>query len=251
MDLKNLLLEIEKIAKLKGLSRPVICGGVPRDHILKRFNDFNDVDLTTGDKTIHSLAVETVNTFRGPNTSYKKMPDGHARVLIDDLKLDFSSNFIVPGIRLILKKMGIVNPTTMQLEVFSRDFTCNTLLMSMDLKSIYDPTQMGVRDIENKIIRTCLPPEVTLGYDHKRIVRIIYLSSKLQFNVSDDIIEWVKKHPSFIADCRPQYLSKKLQKSLNYDKERTIQLLDRMGVWHYLPPLPDLLPYLSQSPNRI
>lgn len=251
MKLSQLLYLINQVADEKGISTPWVVGGTPRDRLLKSNSPLNDIDLTTGDQGIHYLAKEIAIKFKSKDTSYVVMPDGHARVMLGGLKLDFSSNFRIPGIVDILKQKGINDPTEMQMELYSRDFTCNTLLMSMDLKEIQDPTGEGVKDIQNKIIKTCLEPKITLGYDNKRVARIIYLAAKLKFDVDPSIIEWVKANPSSLANARPQYLTKKLIKAISYDKEKVVALLDEMQLWKYTPPLKELTPYMVNNVGRL
>ncbi len=251
MKFSELLALIQNIATGHNISTPFVCGGVPRDRILKRINNLNDVDLTTGDSTIHSLAKEVFMQLRSPVVNYTLMPDHHARITIGDFKLDFSSNFIVPQIEKLLATRNILNPTSMEQEVFSRDFTCNALLMGLNLKTIQDPTGRGLKDIENKKLITCLPPEITLGLDNKRVVRILYLAAKLNFTVDEEVINWVKKHPQSLSNVKPKYLANKLQKALNYNTELTLHLLDRMNLWHNVPSLPALSSYMSTNINRI
>lgn len=244
MSLGQIFQQLEKISKDNGLSVPWICGGLPRDKVLGRKNDFGDVDLTTGNDDIHILAKELAMI---PGAEYMVFPDGHTSIYIDNKKLDFSSNFNIPGIERILKEAGLDNPTEMQKEMFSRDFTCNSLLLSLDLQEIQDPTGLGMKDIGNKILNTVLPANFTLGYDNKRIVRVLYLAAKLGFEVSDEIKDWIRRHPELIKNCRPQYLSKKLKKALSYDFDRTVGLIDELGLWKHLPPLPELVPYMSKA----
>ena len=248
MNIKELLSLIASVAKNKGVSTPFICGGTPRDKVLNRLDQMADLDITTGDASIHLLGQELSKALPGSN--YKVMPDGHAQITIDKFKVDLSSNFRVPGIKMMLYKAGIKNPTEMQCELYSRDFTCNALLLSMDLKNIFDPTGLGMKDIQKKLIRTCLPAQLTLGSQHKRIVRVVYLAAKLGFEVDPEIINWVKANPQFFADAKPKYLSGKLQKALDADKEKTVKLLDAMDLWKFIPPLPALLPYMN-TPGRI
>lgn len=251
MQLLELLSIVSQTANEKGLSTPFICGGSPRDKVLNKIiTDISDIDITTGDQGSIYLPKELALKL-GLSAHYKQMEDGHAQITINDLKLDFSSNYRAPNIRELLQKAGIVNPTEMQQELYSRDFTCNALLMTMDLKTIKDPTGLGIKDIKNKILRTCLPAKYTLENDHKRIVRIIYLAAKLNFEVDNDIINWVKNHPQTIADAKPKYIAKKLQKAINYNIDKTIELLDLMQLWHFIPILPDLVPYISQKPGRL
>lgn len=250
MKLSQLLSVIEKIANDKGISTPYIVGGVPRDKVMDKIFELNDIDLTTGDEGVKYLAKE-LSIKLDRKAGYMVMPDGHARITIGDLKLDFSSNFRVPNIETILKNIGIKNPSEIQQELYSRDFTCNTLLMSLNLKEIQDPTGLAVEDIKKRMLKTCLKPEITLGIDNRRVVRVIYLSAKLKFEIDPEIIAWVKKHPESIANVRPQYLVKKLTKALKYDKEKTVSLLDQIGLWPYIPPLKELLPYMTDNIKRI
>lgn len=246
MKLKQFLTAIDRLADQKGLSRPFIVGGITRDKLSGHLNQINDIDLTTGDTGIHYLAKEIAIKFRGPYTQYEVMSDGHARVTIGELKLDFSSNFNLNNIDNILQEMGIENPTEMQKEIYSRDFTCNTLLMSLDLKTIQDTTRRGALDIKNKLLRTCLPPSITLAQDNKRVARIIYLVAKLGFAIDPAIVKWVNENPSSLANVRADYLAKKLKKSLTFNKELTLKTIDQLGLWPYVPPLPEFVPYLSR-----
>lgn len=247
MKLRELLSLISEIAKQKEVSTPFICGGVPRDKILNRLDHISDIDITTGDQSVHILAKE-VSLALG-NVNYKVAEDGHASIYIDNLKLDFSSNFRVPNIDSILKHVG-VNPTDMLCELYSRDFTCNALLFTIDLKTIKDPTGLGIEDIKKKIIKTCLPPALTLGSQNRRVPRIFYLAAKLGFDVDSEIIDWVRQNPQSISNCKPKYLIEKIHKALEFDQEKTIHLLDTMNVWHYLPVIPNLVPYMN-SPKRM
>lgn len=244
MKIRDLLFLITEVAQKSGVTA-MICGGAPRDKLLNRLDKLVDLDITTGDNMIHALAKEVSMVMR--EADYRVMDDGHAQIIVNGFKIDFSSNFRVPNIEQILTKSGINNPTDMQCELYSRDFTCNALLLSMDLKTIQDPTGLGVEDIKNKIIRTCLPPELTLGSQNKRVPRIFYLAAKLGFDVDEEIIYWVKKNPQSITNCKPKYLSEKLQKALDADADKTISLLDRMQAWKYLPALPALVPYMNKG----
>jgi tRNA nucleotidyltransferase/poly(A) polymerase len=134
----------------------------------------------------------------------------------------------------------------MQCELYSRDFTCNALLLSLDLKNILDPTGLGLNDIQKKTIRTCLPAAITLGIDNKRIVRIIYLAAKLNFNIDEEIIKWIKTNPNAINNCKKKYLTGKLQKAVDSNLEKTVQVIDQLGLWNTIPTIPALTPYMSR-----
>lgn len=74
-------------------------------------------------------------------------------------------------------------------DIARRDFKINTLAVSINRNSfgklidLYD----GLTDIENKIIRTTLNPQITFNDDPLRILRAFRFASQLQFNVDDEI----------------------------------------------------------------
>jgi len=232
MAIRELLDIVAKTARDKGYSQPFIVGGIPRDKLLGKLGDIEDVDITTGDDTVHALAKDVGALI--PNGSYKVLSDGHAQITVGSTKLDFSSNYRVPGLEKTLQKVG-VKPEDMMVELLSRDFTCNALLMELDLETIKDPTGLGIPDIRKKLLRTCLPSHVTLGNDNKRVVRILYLAAKLGFEVDDEIINWVKRHPESIANVKPKYLTDKLKKAFDYDSQKTVKLIHGMGIGQYVP----------------
>lgn len=242
MKLSELLIAIDKVATEKGLSKPYIVGGLTRDKLLNRTEQINDVDLTTGDRGIHFLSREIAERLAShPSFSYEEMENGYSKITIDGFKLDFSSNFKVPGIEAILQEVGITEPTEMQKELYSRDFTCNAALMTLDFKKIVDPTGLAVPDINERMVRTLLPPKLTLGYDNNRIVRVIYLAAKLGFEVDPAIKDWIRAHPELIANSRPDYITKKLKKAAEFNPEIAGNLLTELGLWKYVPLVPELI----------
>jgi tRNA nucleotidyltransferase/poly(A) polymerase len=251
MKLSELLQFVSLLAEKRGISKPFIVGGIPRDKLLKKYNDFTDIDITTGDAGVHYLAKELATILNVRTNDYKVLPDGHAQIMIEDLKLDFSSNFKVPGIANIIRDAGVTNPSEMHKELYSRDFTCNAALMTMGLDKILDPTGLAVNDIKSKIIKTCLPPNVTFGYDYNRIARAIYFSAKLGFDIDNEIIEWVKTNPQAITKIKQKYLVKKLKEALKHDEKRTVAAVDKMGIWQHVPPLKEIMPFMYKSPERV
>lgn len=245
MKIKELLSLIDLVYKKYKTSKPYIVGGSVRDKVLGRLKELNDLDITTGDKSIHLLADELSRFLsKKYQLTSKTMDDGHTSIFFGNLKIDFSSNFNVQNIDEYLLDMGITNPTNMQREAFSRDFTCNSLLMDFDLKNIQDPTGRGLTDIKNKIIRTCLSPDVSL--DCKRIVRAIYLAAKLDFTIDNDIIDYVSQMPELIVDCKKKYIIEKLDVALKHNPQKTIDYISKMNLWKFMPISEAMAPYYKR-----
>jgi len=92
-----------------------------------------------------------------------------------------------------------------------------------------------------------LPPSLTLGYDNNRIVRTIYLAAKLGFDVDPVVKDWIREHPQLIANSRPDYISKKLKKAAEYNPEIAGNLLTELGLWKYVPLVPELIEYQKEG----
>ena len=230
VGLKEILLHIKRLAKDNGLSEPYIVGGLPRDKLLNRSRKVQDIDITSGDESIYKLAELTANTFKVVPMSF---PDGHYQVYINGIKYDFSSNYNSPDVEYFLHKAGIKDPTHMQKELFSRDFTCNTLIIPLGMRKIMDPTGLALDDIQRKVLRTPLPPRITLRDDTKRVVRAIYLGAKLGFTVERDIIVWAQNnHDKIKEEVSVGFSRRKLADATRADVQKTIQLITEMGLWN-------------------
>src|SRR5574337_852342 len=244
MKLRELLSEMKRVQEAIGSSKPYICGGTPRDKYMGRLENIVDLDITTGDKTVDYLSQEFYLQLRkNYNITRKTMEDGHSTVFIGNLKVDFSSNFVVPDIDRILGEMGIREPNNMQREMFSRDFTCNSLLLTLDLKNTLDPTGRGIQDIRDRKIKTCLAPEITLTSNRNRVVRAIYLASKLGFDLDPSIIEYVRKNPESAKISTEKSMIDKLNDAFFYVSYRASQLITKMNLWNYIPVTEKVYPY--------
>lgn len=230
VGVKDVLLEVKRLAKDNDLSEPYIVGGLPRDKILNRVSKVEDIDLTSGDDSIHKLAELAALQFR---VNPIRFPDGHYQLYIEGIKYDFSSNYNSPDAEYFLEKAGVKNASSMIIELFSRDFTCNTLIIPLGLRKIVDPTGLAIEDIKKKILRTPLPPRITLRDDTKRVVRTIYLAAKLGFTVEKDIILWVKHHHDKIKEeVSVGFSKRKLADATRADVRKTIQLMNEMALWN-------------------
>lgn len=251
MKLRELLSQMQEVQEKIGSSEPYICGGTPRDRYLKHLENISDIDITTGDKTVAYLAQEFATQLRKKyNAEIKTMPDGHSTIFIGNLKLDFSSNFNVPGIDATLHKIGVQHPTEMQKEMFSRDFTCNALLLSLDLKNVIDPTHLGFKDIDKKLIKTCLAPEITLTTNRNRVIRAIYLATKLDFNIDDSIIKYVSAHPETADISTEKVMSEKTNQAFKYDADKASFYITKMNLWNYIPITEIVYPYYIKNVQK-
>lgn len=248
MKLRELLKMLQDTATKIKVAPAYLVGGCPRDKYMGRLDNVADIDISNGDKDISYLSQELYNELKKRfNVSIKTAEDGHTTIFMGNIKLDFSSNFVIPNINDVLTKMGIKNITNMQREIYSRDFTCNTLLMDLELKHIYDPTDYGFKDIQDKKIRTCLSPEITLTNSRNRVPRAIYLACKLDFDIDHGIIDYVKKHPDTIKISTPKSLNEKIGQAFTKNADKASYLLSKMGLWNYISITETIYPYYQKS----
>jgi tRNA nucleotidyltransferase/poly(A) polymerase len=226
MKLNELLSVVKKVADNGGISQPFIVGGVPRDRILGKRDKalkIKDVDITTGDK--ESLKLAHLLSKILPESNYRVYDDGHASLDFRGVHLDFSSNFIAPGVRRELEKSGVKDIDNMKLELFSRDFTINTLLESLDFGAIYDLTGEGISDIQSGLIKCPIDPNITIGVDPRRILRAIRFSIKYGFRIDDALKSAIKRHRKKIQDIPVKFVQDKMSEIVSLDTDKGIDLL--------------------------
>jgi tRNA nucleotidyltransferase/poly(A) polymerase len=248
MKLKDVFDTINVTAKEVGSSTPYIVGGMVRDIMLGNIDKIKDVDLTCGDKTSNQLGQALVTKFDG--AKYTTFNDGHGRLSFERFDIDFSNNFNVPNIESILAKQNIKS-TSIEKEMFSRDFTVNALLMPLDLSKVYDLTKKGINDLNNKKIDTCLDPNITLLNDPKRISRIVYLCAKLDFRPTERVVAWVRSNKDILKDVDKKYTSDKINKALSKNEKVAIEIITELGINDYLPQTSDTRDALSENPELL
>ena len=248
MKLRELLQQLVETQHRIGVPTTYICGGTCRDRYLGHLENISDLDLTNGEKSINYLSQEfAVELKKNYNVTRKTMTDGHSTIFIGTFKMDFSSNFNAPNIDTLLAAKGIKEPTSMQKEMYSRDFTCNALLLSLDLKTLTDPTNKGFKDIKDRMIRTCLDPEITLTTNKNRVIRAIYLACKLDFDIDPAIIEFVKKNPQSVKISSDKVMNEKLNEAFTRDADKASSLITKMGLWNYIPISEKIYPHYMNA----
>lgn len=227
MNIDELLSTIDKVARENELSQPFLVGGLPRDRLLGKRgkpSEVNDLDLTTGDKDSFILAQLLAKSF--PDSNFRTYDDGHSSLDVMGLHMDFSSNFIAPGVEGELRKKGISDITTMKLELYSRDFTINTLLESLDFAHIYDVTKEGIDDLQAGVVRCPVDPNITIGVDPRRILRAIRFSLKYDFKIEESLKRAMLNHRNKIKTLPVKFVQDKMNEIVRLDDKGTDLLIE-------------------------
>ena len=120
-----------------------------------------------------------------------------------------------------------------------RDFTINSMALSLNkhnFGSLLDPFN-GLSDIENKVIRTPLNPEITYNDDPLRMLRAIRFATKLNFKIDENSLKSIKILTSRIKIITKEKIVVELNKILLSDKPSIgFILLEKCGLLKYILP---------------
>ena len=174
-----------------GLESYVI-GGFVRDFLLKR-GDAKDIDIVAVGSGIE-LAKEVSNLLPGkPKVSIFKTY-GTAMLKTGAIELEFV------GARKESYQADSRNPAvedgTLEEDQNRRDFTINALAISLNNDSfgkLLDPFN-GLSDLEQKIIRTPLDPDITYSDDPLRMLRAIRFATQLNFSIEKESLQSITKN---------------------------------------------------------
>lgn len=174
-----------------GLDSYVI-GGFVRDFLLKRGNA-KDIDIVTVGSGI-DLAKEVSKLLPGkPNVSIFKTY-GTAMLKSESIELEFV------GARKESYQADSRNPAvedgTLEEDQNRRDFTINALAISLNEDSfgkLLDPFN-GLEDLERKIIKTPLDPDITYSDDPLRMLRAIRFATQLNFNIEKQSLQSITRN---------------------------------------------------------
>ncbi|HTG66165.1 MAG TPA: HD domain-containing protein [Flavobacterium sp.] len=114
----------------------------------------------------------------------------------------------------------IVENGTLEDDQNRRDFTINALALSLneaDFGDLLDPFD-GLTDMENKILKTPLDPDVTYSDDPLRMMRAIRFATQLNFEIEEHSLQAITKNADRIKIISGERIVDELNKILSTQK---------------------------------
>ena len=211
--LQNPVFNTVSVASQKlGLASYVI-GGFVRDFLLKR-GDAKDIDIVAVGSGIE-LAKEVSNLLPGKPKVTVFKTYGTAMLKAGTIELEFV------GARKESYQVDSRNPAvedgTLQEDQNRRDFTINALAISLNDDSfgtLLDPFN-GLADLEQKIIRTPLDPDITYSDDPLRMLRAIRFATQLRFTIEKKSLESITRNADRIQIISKERIVEECHKILS------------------------------------
>ena len=232
----NIFKIISRSAKELGLESYVI-GGYVRDFLLDR-GDHKDIDVVAIGSGIALAKQVSKNLPLQPKVQIFKTY-GTAMLRYEDLELEFV------GARKESYREDSRNPVvedgSLEDDQNRRDFTINALALNLSddhFGDLLDPFN-GVRDLEQKIIRTPLDPDITYSDDPLRMLRAIRFASQLGFTIEQESVEAISRNRERIDIITKERIVTELHKIIESKTPSTgFLLLEQTGLLERI--LPEL-----------
>ena len=214
--LHNKIFEVIAKASQELQVESYVIGGFVRDFLLGR--DFKkDIDIVAIGSGIE-LALKVSELLpKKPKVQVFKTY-GTAMLRFEDTEIEFV------GARKESYHFESRNPVvengTLEDDQNRRDFTINALALSLNPNTfgdLVDPFN-GVNDLENKIIKTPLDPDITYSDDPLRMMRAIRFATQLNFEIEENSLDSITKNAERIKIISGERIVDELNKILSTEK---------------------------------
>jgi len=207
-----------------------VVGGFVRDVLLGRKREVFDVDIVTVGSGI-DLATKVAASLR-PGLKVSVFKNfGTAMFRFNDIDFEF-----VGARRESYRQESrkpIVEDGTLEDDQNRRDFTINALAICLNesrFGELLDPFN-GIGDLENKIIKTPLAPEITFSDDPLRMLRAIRFATQLDFIIDEKTLAAIQSQCNRIEIVSKERITDEINKiMLTPNPSIGFKLLEKTGL---------------------
>ncbi len=208
-----------------------VIGGYVRDRIMQRETaDIDVVAIGSGielaGRVAEKLGDQTrVNYFKNFGTAMLRYKEEQLWIIefVGARKESYNRDSRKP----------LVEDGTLEDDQNRRDFTINAMAISLrrdNYGSLLDPFD-GLADIERKLIRTPLDPDITYSDDPLRMMRAIRFATQLRFNIEEASFEAISRNRDRIKIVSRERISDELNKIiLAKEPSYGFKLLEQCGL---------------------
>ena len=202
-----------------GIQDTYVIGGFTRTMAsTKNYLEINDLDFSSasgenclklGGLLAADLGVDDVEYLHRTGTitfEYK------------GVKMDFRGKFIPPVAKSFMRQNGI-SVTPLNYDIYSRDFTINSLVYDYRKNKIFDVSGRGLPDLKVKIVRTFFDPDLAIPLNPLLVTRAIALNLK-GYRLDPELNQAMHKHAQelFSSGYTGERLAYECQKIIGYGK---------------------------------
>ncbi|MCD8319042.1 MAG: CCA tRNA nucleotidyltransferase, partial [Paraprevotella sp.] len=186
-----------------------VVGGYVRDLFLERpSKDIDVVTVGSGIKLARALAEKLgrgahLSVFSNFGTAQVQFR-GHEVEFVGARKESYSRDSRKP----------VVEDGTLEDDQNRRDFTINAMAVCLNrarLGELVDPFD-GVWDLEDRLIRTPLDPDVTFSDDPLRMMRCVRFATQLNFHIDEETFDALERNRERIGIISRERISDELNK---------------------------------------
>jgi tRNA nucleotidyltransferase/poly(A) polymerase len=210
-----------------------VVGGYVRDKLLGK--EVKDIDIVVvgdgiafAEKVADSLNRKQLVTYEKFGTAMLPLPEGKIE-FVAAREESYEPSSRKPNVR----KASLAG------DLSRRDFTVNALASSINKEKwgeVVDPFH-GIADLEKKILRTPLDPDVTFSDDPLRMMRAVRFASRLNFAVDPAAIDSIKRLAERIKIVSMERVRDEFLKILESSRPSVgLKLLQEAGLTKYVFP---------------
>lgn len=214
--LQNPIFKIIAQASQENNVESYVIGGFVRDYLLQR--DFKkDIDIVAIGSGI-DLALKVSQLL--PNKPKVQIFKTYGTAMLRYKEIDIEFVGARKESYTHDSRNPIVENGTLKDDQDRRDFTINAMAFSLNEKNygaLVDPFN-GLTDLENKIIKTPLSPDITYSDDPLRMMRAIRFATQLNFEIETESLSAIKRNKERINIISGERIVDELNKILSTDK---------------------------------
>ena len=215
-----------------------VIGGFVRDYILNR-GQHKDIDIVAIGSGIALAKQVAKNISNRPKVQVFKTY-GTAMLRYADIEIEFvgarKESYSEES------RNPIVENGSLEEDQNRRDFSINAMALDLSAANfghLLDPFD-GIKDLEAKIIRTPLDPDITYSDDPLRMLRAIRFATQLNFTIENASLTAISKNKDRIKIITNERIVVELNKILESDVPSIgFLLLEKTGLLDYI--LPELV----------